>query len=97
MPPPRVAVWTGPAKDPPSAASAWLNDGQVAAPVVAATVVVVLGDEVVLGDDVVVDEGVVVENDVDVVAGPALPDPQPVRIRPIASAPSATAVRRFIA
>jgi len=90
MPPPRVAVWTGPLKEPPRADSAWLTGGQMAVPVVAATVVVVVGADVAVDDGVVVDEGV------ELVVGLELPDPQPARSSPTAKAPAANAVRFFM-
>jgi len=90
MPPPRVAVWTGPLKEPPRAVSAWFSGGQVAAPAVAATVVVVLPDVVA------VDDGVVVDEDGELVVGLELPDPQPARSSPTAKAPAANAVRFFM-
>ena len=42
IPPPGVEVWMGPLKEPPRAVSAWASVGHLAAPLVAAAVVVVL-------------------------------------------------------
>ena len=79
----------GPLNEPPSAASAWASVGQVATPVVTATVVdVVVGGALVDVEEVV---GVVVE----VVEALVLPDPQPARTTPNTT-PTADTIRRFM-
>src|ERR1700678_4015332 len=87
MPPPGVAVWTGPLSDTPRGVSAWAIVGQVAAPVVTAAVVVVCGGAVVAAAEVVAADAEVVG----LADGPL--DPQPVTTRPATRAPMTRGVR----
>jgi hypothetical protein len=92
IPPPGVEFWLRPANEPPSAASAWANVGQVAAPVVAAAVVVVVADVAAVDDGEVA--GVVV-GDVGLVVALVPPELQPVITRPAVRAPTAITIRRL--
>ena len=96
IPPPGVGVWIGPLKEPPRAVSAWASVGHFAAPVVATAVVVVPAGAAVVAVGAAVVALVDEDEDVVLVVPLVLLDPQAVRTRPTARAPTATRARFFV-